>query len=166
MKRNNRSTNWASRGSRLGCLRRWMSASISGGSVFGMSLRLAIVGRLGRSLSQTPPSAKSESDWIHYVTLCHRRETFFLPFLPLLFPHTGSSLFNDARISGSASLLFRLNRFLGEIAFPGLNDHFAFASFHFCGHSQVDSAIFPIPLLVRGEISERVTRTQTFYRLA
>src|SRR5215813_8069328 len=52
----------------LDCLRRWMSASISDGSVFGMSSRLAIVGRLGRSLGQTPTSAKSESDRIPF---CH-----------------------------------------------------------------------------------------------
>jgi hypothetical protein len=30
--------------------------------------RLAILGRLGRSLGQAPASAKSESDWIHFVT--------------------------------------------------------------------------------------------------
>jgi hypothetical protein len=29
----------------------------------------------GRSLSQTPTSTKSESDWIHFVTPRHRRET-------------------------------------------------------------------------------------------
>src|SRR5215510_1991228 len=33
-----------------------------------MSSRLAIGGRLGRSLGQAPTSAKSESDWIHF---CH-----------------------------------------------------------------------------------------------
>jgi hypothetical protein len=37
-----------------------------------MSSRLAIVGCLGRSLGQTPTSAKSESDWIHFVTPRHR----------------------------------------------------------------------------------------------
>src|SRR5262249_1599391 len=67
-RRNNRSTNCASRGSMLDCLRRWMSASISDGSVFGMSSRLAILGCLGRSLGQALTSAKSESDWIHF---CH-----------------------------------------------------------------------------------------------
>jgi len=45
-----------------------MSASISDGSVFGISSRLAILGRLGRSLGQAPISAKPESDWIHF---CH-----------------------------------------------------------------------------------------------
>src|SRR5215471_2585996 len=45
------------------------------GSVFGMSSRLAIVGRLWRSLGQAPTSAKSESEGIHFVTPCHRRET-------------------------------------------------------------------------------------------
>src|SRR5215475_2757528 len=62
MRRNNRSTNWVSRGSRLDCLRRWMSASISDGSVFGISSCLAILGCLGRSLGQAQASAKSESD--------------------------------------------------------------------------------------------------------
>jgi len=38
---------------------------------------LAIVGRLGRSLGQTPTSAKSESDRIHFVTPRHRKETVF-----------------------------------------------------------------------------------------
>jgi hypothetical protein len=40
-----------------------------------MSLCLAILGRLMRSLGQAPISAKSESDWIHFVTPRHRKET-------------------------------------------------------------------------------------------
>jgi hypothetical protein len=36
---------------------------------------LAILGCLGRSLGQGPTSAKSESDWIHFVTPRRRRET-------------------------------------------------------------------------------------------
>src|SRR5262245_13083192 len=52
----------------LDCLRRWMSASISDGSVFGMSSRLVILGCLGHNLGQAPTSAKPELDWIH---LCH-----------------------------------------------------------------------------------------------
>src|SRR5262245_17844292 len=35
----------------------------------------AIIGRPWRSLGQAPTSAKSESDWIHFVTPRHRRET-------------------------------------------------------------------------------------------
>src|SRR5262249_11936786 len=45
-----------------------MSASISEGSVFGMSSRLAILGCLWRSLGQASTSANSESDRIHF---CH-----------------------------------------------------------------------------------------------
>jgi len=52
-----------------------MSATISDRSVFGMSLCLAVLGRLMRSLGQAPISARSESDWIHFVTPCHRKET-------------------------------------------------------------------------------------------
>jgi len=37
--------------------------------------RLAILGRLVRSLGQALASAKPESDWIHFVTPRHRRET-------------------------------------------------------------------------------------------
>src|SRR5262245_65678206 len=61
-----------------------MSASISEESVFGMSSRLAIVGCLGRSLGQMPTSAKSESDWIQFVTPCHRKETDNLAGLSLV----------------------------------------------------------------------------------
>src|SRR5215813_14797958 len=46
-----------------------MSASISDGSVFGMSSCLAILGCLGRSLGQAQASAKSDdfgnSIWVH-----------------------------------------------------------------------------------------------------
>jgi hypothetical protein len=56
-----------------------MCASISDGSAIGMSSRLAIVSCLGRSLGQTPASAKSESAWIHFVTPSHPRETVGRP---------------------------------------------------------------------------------------
>src|SRR5262249_55942401 len=42
--------------------------------VFGMSSRLAIPGRLWRSLGRAPTSAKSESDWIHFITPRRRKE--------------------------------------------------------------------------------------------
>src|SRR5215813_15254573 len=57
-----------------------MGASISEGSVFGISSSLTIVLRIGRSLSQALASAKSESDWIHCIA---RRSLISFAFDPI-----------------------------------------------------------------------------------